>query len=269
MSSSQDPENCTAIDPNPLGVCALDNAPYKYIPVLWVNALFLALFTSCAVGHVILSFWPHRFARGGYMLLAATCAAGELGGYAARVNSHTYFFHSDPHIAQLVTLVISPVFISAANYVTLERIQIAVGTELARLSSRWYISIFVVGDVVSLLIQAAGGGISATADTDDSISNGSHISLAGVVIQVFVTVPFLILLLDFVHQHYRQYKQGGEAARDTQARWTKGAKLVALASIISTVLVLIRCIYRIVEMAQGWDGWVRSAFPSSMRADVD
>lgn len=255
MGAYKEVSHCTAIDNTPGSICQLTHAPYKYIPTLWVGLLFTVLFVIVFVSHLVLALWPHKFRRGGFMLLAVVCAAGELAGWAARVNSHYNFFQADPYIAQLVALIISPIFISAANYVMLERIIYCVGTELCRCSTKVYIAFFVTGDIVSLVVQAAGGAMSATASTSDGVKHGSNIALAGVLIQVLITGPFLIFLSDFLLRHYRQYRRNQATGR-LENRWTRGLVSLAAANYTSSVFILIRCIYRCVEMQEGWTGYL-------------
>jgi RTA1 like protein len=77
------------------------------------------------------------------MLLAAVCSAGELAGWSARIRSSLYPFDVNAYIAQIVVLILSPVFISAANYVTLERITSVVGQELSRINPKLYLVLFI------------------------------------------------------------------------------------------------------------------------------
>lgn len=245
----QEVSKCVAIDNTPGSICQLKHAPYRYIPTLWVGVVFSILYAGAFLAHLILAIWPGRFRRGGFMLLACVCAGGEMAGWASRTTSHYDFFSRTPYLVQLICLIISPIFISAANYVALERITLAVGTELARLGTKTYFAIFVSGDILSLIVQAAGGGISATSGTDKGVRQGSNIALAGVIIQVLVTGPFLMLFCDFHYRHYRAWKEGMN-----HDRWTKGTIRVSCATFVSTIFILIRCIYRCAEMKEGWVG---------------
>ncbi|KDN41671.1 RTA1-domain-containing protein [Tilletiaria anomala UBC 951] len=290
MSVFQDVESCQGVDPRPDQQCSLDHVPYKYVPALWLGVAFTACHALLFLTHITLSGW--RWKRGGFMLLAAVCSAGEIAGWASRIQSSLHPFDVDAYIAQLVCLILSPVFISAVNYVTLERIMDVVGHDFARLKKRTYFTLFVSGDILSLIIQAVGGGLSATANTEHALQIGSQITLAGVVIQVAVTAPFELLFADFHLRHYIQYKKERQIAEaqplDLSAstipssklaphsdklrkqkeqepqeflsygRWSKSVLLLSLASTFSTVMILMRCIYRLVEMAQGWSGFLAS-----------
>jgi hypothetical protein len=65
----------------------------------------------------------------------------------------------------LVTLTIAPSYMSAAIYLCLARIVMVYGDHLSRLQPRTYTIVFCACDIVSLLLQAVGGGIAASADT--------------------------------------------------------------------------------------------------------
>lgn len=64
-----------------------------------------------------------------------------------------YFSHS-----QLIGLTIGPAFLSAAIYLCLGRIAIVYGAHTSRIKPRLYSKTFMAGDIVSLILQAAGGG---------------------------------------------------------------------------------------------------------------
>lgn len=120
------------------------------------------------------------------------------------------------------------------------------------------------GDFVSLIVQAVGGAMAATADTPDTLDTGTDIMIAGVSVQVAITLPFLLLFADFHLRHYLRYlcekknRDVYEVSKkdSTESKWTKKLMLVSLACAISTLFILVRCIYRVAEMAQGWNGYL-------------
>ena len=118
--------------------------------------------------------------------------------------------------------------------------------------------------MLSLVVQAAGGAMAATADTRDTLNTGTNIMITGVSLQVAVTVPFMFPFADFHVRHYLRYlREGRNRGVDEtpekglgESRWTKNLMLASFASAVSTLFILIRCIYRVVEMAQGWSGYL-------------
>ncbi|KAF4636340.1 hypothetical protein G7Y89_g1768 [Cudoniella acicularis] len=75
--------------------------------------------------------------------------------------------------------------------------------------------IFIPCDLLSLLLQAAGGGLASTASHQGkSPDTGDHIMVAGLAWQVFTLLIFMILCIDFAIRTRRRYKALGEAAFD-------------------------------------------------------
>jgi len=62
-------------------------------------------------------------------------------------------------LSQAVNLVIAPTPLVAANFILLGRIIRRLGPQYSRLTPRRYTIIFVSCDIISLLVQAMGGGI--------------------------------------------------------------------------------------------------------------
>lgn len=120
------------------------------------------------------------------------------------------------------------------------------GQQFSPISSKLYLWIFVAFDLVSIAIQGSGGGIASGADDQAGEDNGAHIMLAGIAVQlasmgVFVFLWFLII---------NRVRKAGLLQNEARLRlglwvWTAGA-----------VLIVIRNIYRCVELAQGWSGFL-------------
>ena len=65
-----------------------------------------------------------------------------------------------------IALTIAPVFLTAAIYLTLSRIFLIYNVSLSRFAPRTVALTFMASDFLSLVLQAAGGGIADTADYD-------------------------------------------------------------------------------------------------------
>lgn len=97
--------------------------------------------------------------------------------------------------------------------------------------------------------------MAASAATQAQLDTGTNIMIAGVSAQVAVTIPFLALFIDFHVRHYLRYRRrvAGtqdeiKGGREGEGKWTKQILLISLASVISTIMILTRCVYRVVEM---------------------
>lgn len=173
--------------------------------------------------------------------------AAELIGWASRTWAAKCPYNHDAFLSQIVTLIIAPVFFSAALYVLLGKLIRDLGRASSILSAKWYTIVFCTCDVVSLIIQAAGGAMASMADTDEEQDRGTNIMEAGIGFQLATMTLFGVLLGDFAWRVLgRRF-----GLRDAI---TRELKLVLIAIAISFVMIYIRSIYRTIELAQGWRG---------------
>lgn len=168
-------------------------------------------------------------------------------GWASRTWAAKCPYNRDAFLSQIVTLIIAPVFFSAALYVLLGQLIHNLGRSSSFLSARWYTIIFCTCDVVSLVIQAVGGAMASMADTNEQQDRGTNIMEGGIVFQLATMTLFGFLLGDFA----RRISSARFGLRDAV---TRNLKLVLGAIFLSFVVIYIRSIYRTIELAQGWRG---------------
>lgn len=168
-------------------------------------------------------------------------------GWASRTWAAKCPYNRDAFLSQIVTLIIAPVFFSAALYVLLGQLIQNLGRSSSFLSARWYTIIFCTCDVVSLVIQAVGGAMASMADTNEQQDRGTNIMEGGIVFQLATMTLFGFLLGDFA----RRISSARFGLRDAV---TRNLKLVLGAIFLSFVVIYIRSIYRTIELAQGWRG---------------
>ncbi|WFD05781.1 hypothetical protein MVES1_001115 [Malassezia vespertilionis] len=106
--------------------------------------------------------------------------------------------------------------------------------------------VFVCIDVASLIVQAVGAAKAGTADSfdEDEIRSGSNIVLAGIAVQLFGYLLFNFIFLTF---GYKLMKHGAHLLQND-------TKAFMIAVFFSSLAIILRSIYRIIEMAFGWDG---------------
>jgi len=81
---------------------------------------------------------------------------------------------------QIVCLTIAPAFLAAGIYLTLSRIVLTFGPQNSRIKPLSYPPIFIPCDVISLLLQAIGGGMASVASHQDkSPAAGDYIMVVG------------------------------------------------------------------------------------------
>lgn len=127
-----------------------------------------------------------------------------------------------------------------------------VGPQYSRLPARWYTWIFIGCDLVSLILQGAGGGTAATADDDqpDQQELGTNLMIAGIVFQVITLLVFGGLAARYAMNAYQgrfQFSQSTVALlHDTRF------KLFLISLVVAFTTIFTRCVYRIAELAGGW-----------------
>jgi hypothetical protein len=148
-----------------LSTCSVELWGYvKYQPSLPGNLLFLILIDLLALAQLILGPYHHT----GLVCLSMLFGlASESTGYVARVLLHFNPFSRVYFLMYLICLTIGPAFIAAAIYLSLGRIVVVYGEAISRIKPRTYTLFFMGCDVISLTIQAVGGGIAASAPLDN------------------------------------------------------------------------------------------------------
>ena len=145
---------------------------------------------------------------------------------------------------------------------------------LSPFKPKFYPLFFVLADVSCLVIQAIGGGIAASAGKENYklLQHGNRVIIAGIVLQVVVLGAFGILSTLFILRVRKNFRSS-PAHEETPAKqtWTaKKTKMYLWAMTGAYACLLIRCIYRIAEMAGGWgnkimqDEWSFVALESFM-----
>ena len=90
----------------------------------------------------------------------------------------------------IICLTIGPAFFSAAIYLCLARIVVIYGETLSYFRPRTYTIVFIACDLISLILQAAGGGLANSSKTQNT---GTHIMVAGLSFQVASLLLFIAL----------------------------------------------------------------------------
>ena len=148
-----------------LDTCSVEQWGYvRYRPSIPGNALFLALMALLATCQLILCIKHKTKSFAVAICLGLTT---EAVGYIARVLMNGNPFNRDYFLWYLITLTIGPVFIAAAIYLTLGRIVVVYGEGISRIKPRSYTTFFLACDIVSLCVQAVGGGIAASTPVTD------------------------------------------------------------------------------------------------------
>jgi hypothetical protein len=114
---------------------------------------------------------------------------------------------------------------------------------LARFPVKLLIWIFLPCDIISLILQGVGGGLSASSSGGSQV--GVDIALAGLIFQVITLAAFSILFTDFIVRLLRSAHASVLGRRDA----------LFLGFLIMAILcTLARCIFRAYELSEGYSG---------------
>lgn len=254
---------------------------YSEVLEMWPNALFTGIFGMLLLLHSGILVWSRYFYFGGVFF----CGCGlSFAGYLGRSISVDHEDELNPFLVQIICLTISPAFIMAGIYYVLGRMLVLHGEGFSILKPRWFSYIFVCCDVVSLVIQAAGGGLAAIAviDRDDTLV-GTNVMVGGIAFQVVSMTLFYINMLEFIFKiyfrnspevkfsfknffalffntnHGQKLRELLEPNYDAKFQAIRDRRLfpyIPAALYAATFFIYIRCVYRLVELSQGWTGFL-------------
>lgn len=135
----------------------------------------------------------------------------------------------------------APVFFSAAIYVMLYKIIKYIDEKASRVRPFWFYWIFITSDVIALTLQAAGGAMSST--SNGSSAAGVNIALAGLSFQVATLAIFSICIVDYAIRSRQTWKP---------FQFSTKFKIFCGFLTLATLLIFIRCCYRVYELSQGY-----------------
>lgn len=238
---------------------------YNYTPSKAAAAIFLVLFvliTTFQVYQILKTMVSKYFTRKEkhvlwIMLPFVLGGIFEFVGYIGRILSSSDVTVLGPYIIQSVLLLVAPALYAATLYMSLGRL---IGRmECQRYSIiplKYLTKIFVVGDVLSFLMQSSGGGIMSAGD-QSSTKTGERIIIGGLIVQIVFFGMFIVVELIF---HYRVLKHPNECARVTRnvpSRFNNWNSILIIL-LVCSILIFIRSIFRLIEYIQGNDGYLIS-----------
>lgn len=184
-------------------------------------------------------------------------------GWASRTWAYSCPYNATAFMMQLACLILGlPLFLAssarrptnrpvapnlytAGCYIALGKIITTLGRQYSPISPRLYLYIFCGCDIVSLVVQAIGGASAAAAFNSLPRGNtkpGTSLMVAGIVFQLVSISVFGVFFILVLWNAWRELKHA------------RAVKLVALATVISILAIYVRCVYRTIELLQGWNG---------------
>ncbi|WYZ43508.1 hypothetical protein EsH8_VI_001207 [Colletotrichum jinshuiense] len=219
---------------------------YRYTPSLPAAIVSVVVFAILTLLHT----WRLYRARAFYFTAFTVGGLLQTIGYCGRIWSHYDKFSIGGFVIQAILILIAPALYAASIYMILGRlIRTVRGEHLSLIPVDWVTRIFVAGDVVAFTLQAGGGGVQA-AGTLDLYLIGEKIIIAGLFVQIIVFGFFVLTSFLF---HYRLVTSATGAAIGG-IPWRR--YLIVL--YITSAIILIRSIFRVIEYLQGNGGYLIS-----------
>ncbi|EGW33099.1 uncharacterized protein SPAPADRAFT_60406 [Spathaspora passalidarum NRRL Y-27907] len=201
-------------------------------------------------------------------------------------------------LLQLICLTLAPAFLMGGIYFLFGQLVVIHGRQYSWLKPLHYSYIFIGCDVLSLVIQAAGGGQASIASQNyQDADPGTYTMIAGIAFQVFAMSIFLIFWFTFWFKVYfkidttgnedKNLGYGNKYQKKSLLNYIKLAlngknadeykrtvldpnynekyssirsrplyNYYMLAISIAVIAIYIRCVYRVVELAQGFSGYL-------------
>ncbi|KAH7343267.1 RTA1-like protein [Rhizoctonia solani] len=222
--------------------------PLRYIPSNVLTGVSFALYFLTATA---LALCMRKW--GGKWMLCLI-----IGSYTFSLGLALRFgLAKDPHskgiyIAEYLFVVLSPCAFLAADYIVLGRLaeHLNAGHYLFIRPDR-VMKFFLASDLFTFAVQACGGGMSTSNDLD-KLRIGQKIFLAGLALQLASFALFSALYIVFL---IRIYKFAPEIwHHQTPVPWYRNWKTLAAALALSCVGILIRSVFRTIELSEGFRG---------------
>ncbi|RAK81096.1 RTA1 domain-containing protein [Aspergillus fijiensis CBS 313.89] len=222
---------------------------YRYDPSFGAAVVMVIIFILAS------GFHTYQVARTRTWFFVPFVVGGyfEFIGYIGRAVSGTQspHFTVKPYIVQTLLLLIAPTLFAASIYMELGRIvMLTHGEAYCWIRREWLTKIFLLGDIISFLMQGAGGGIMASG-TASALSTGERIIIAGLVIQLIFFSLFTVTSIRF---HIGMRDGPTRKVLSSQPPW----EIHMYALYAGSLLILVRSLFRLVEYAQGNNGYLVS-----------
>ncbi|KFY32341.1 hypothetical protein V493_00289, partial [Pseudogymnoascus sp. VKM F-4281 (FW-2241)] len=235
-------------------LCPVSATTYGYYPNFGGNVFFTAFFGALFISGLAIGI------RGKTWTFALALGIGsglEMLGYVGRVMMHKNPWDSAGFKMQICCIVLGPSFLAACVYLTMKHLVLHFGPEHSLLKARLYPWIFVGCDLGSIVLQAIGGGVAASAgDTGNMklLDAGNGLIVAGIAFQVATMTGCGLLVALYIFRYKKAAKLGTPTTEKNEynAGENRKLRLFCIAIAIAYITILTRCVYRLPEMSGGW-----------------
>ncbi|KAG0056747.1 hypothetical protein BGZ83_003716 [Gryganskiella cystojenkinii] len=235
------------------------NSPLQYQPSVIGNVVFGVLYLilgAMYTYHII----QHK---NKWAICLPTGAFASSLGFFLRIALNPENLSIGLFVFQNILVICSPSAFLAFNYMLYGRLISAIDPEFDNYKSKDKMEksrysfipprivgrVFVWSDITTFLIQVAAGSIQGNAGDNASLmSIGEKLYLVGVSAQGISYILFTLLLTVAIQRLVSERRQAGRGGLD------HNTFLLVTGLYVSSVFVIIRSVYRVVEFVQGHDG---------------
>ncbi|KAL2811277.1 RTA1 like protein-domain-containing protein [Aspergillus granulosus] len=212
---------------------------WEYVPSIAASIIFLVLFLIPTLFHT----WKAWKTRARFCIPFCIGGLFEVIGFGARAACTSQTGELMPYIIQSVFILLGPVLFAASVYMVLARLIRSVGAEkYSLIRINWVTKTFVLGDIVSFIVQGSGAGMMAM---DGMADTAKGIVIGGLMVQIVVFGFFIITSIVFEMRMRRAPTSDGTA-------WKK--HLYPLYAV--SALIMVRSLFRVIEYAMGQKGYL-------------
>jgi hypothetical protein len=149
---------------------------------------------------------------------------------------------------QSILLLLGPALLAASIYMMLGRLIFLLdASHLSLIRTKWLTKVFVIGDVLSFLAQSGGGGMLASAKSNDKVKMGENMIVGGLLIQIVFFGFFMVVTVVF---HMRIHSRPTSRSLVLNTPWEK----LIFILYASSLFILVRSVFRVAEYVLGKDG---------------
>ncbi|KAI8650990.1 hypothetical protein NCS57_01434600 [Fusarium keratoplasticum] len=229
---------------------------------------FTLLYFTCFCTQMLYAWRSKAWSYGAWFGVGT---AFEAMGYAARIIMCDDPWNFNAFLAQNLGLVLAPTFIAAATSIIFKHLIDWYGSEWSLFRPALLPWILVGSDMVSIAVQGTGGAVAPMAssksgkEAQDLMDIGNGLLLGGTIFQVvnMVVCGGIMLLYLWKRQQslgrFRSRLGSSDLQDSGKASGGKGQydfeatlKVYIWSLVVAYNLILVRCIYRAIEMASGW-----------------
>ncbi|WVW81622.1 hypothetical protein I302_103617 [Kwoniella bestiolae CBS 10118] len=230
----------------------------------YVPKLALTYAGIVCYGILAVAFWARFFAHGRhkYMLTLCIGTSTMAVGFGIRVIMTDKPDQLGVYIATTLFTLLSPCAFLANDYIILPRLArwLEAEDQLFMRASR-VTKTFIWSDVITFWLQAAGGGLSAS-QSEGMQKTGLYVALIGLIIQCVSFLLFLCLAIVFGYR-IRGTPKWTNAPLNSQGytvhlRKMEDWRIILYAVLWTGIGIMIRCVFRVIEYAEGFDGNLRN-----------